>query len=236
MDSFLSVDELSVSYGKVCALRSISLKVPRGSIVTMIGANGAGKSSTLRALASAICYQGKIFFDGIPLREEEPSQRASRGISLVPEGRSIFSNLTVAENLRLGAWSIRSLSERQENLDRIFYFFPKLRERYSQIAGTLSGGEQQMLALGRSLVSKPRLLLLDEPSMGLSPLLIKEVFSIIKKINEEGITILLVEQNATMALQIAHYAYFLELGAITLEGLGEELLGHQKISSGYLGK
>lgn len=235
MSSSLLVERLFVSYDKVKAVRGISMKVGTGEIVTLIGSNGAGKSSTLRAIAGATLYEGKISFQDALLKQEEPEKRASRGINLVPEGRSIFGNLTVLENLMLGAWRISSLARRKNNLENVFQFFPLLRERLSQFAGTLSGGEQQMLALGRALMTEPQLLLLDEPSMGLSPLLVKEIFSIIKKINTEGITILLVEQNARMALQIAHHAYLLELGVITLAGTGEELLVNPKVRSGYLG-
>jgi branched-chain amino acid transport system ATP-binding protein len=235
MISALSVNQLFVSYGEVKAVRGISLEVPNGKIVTLIGSNGAGKSSTLKALAGATPYDGKLFFHGALLKQEEPHLRASRGINLVPEGRSIFTNLTVVENLMLGAWKTPNKKTRQVNLDRVFYFFPRLQERLSQIAGTLSGGEQQMLALGRALMTEPQLLFLDEPSMGLAPLLVQEIFSIIKKINSEGITILLIEQNATMALKIAHHAYLMELGTITLSGTGEDLLMNPRVRAGYLG-
>ncbi|MFZ4115285.1 MAG: ABC transporter ATP-binding protein [Chthoniobacterales bacterium] len=235
MNSFFLADHLSVSYGEIKAVRGISFEVPMGNIVTLIGSNGAGKSSILRAIAGATSYEGKLFFQGALLNQEEPEKRASHRINLVPEGRSIFGNLTVSENLMLGAWRTHDSAKRQKNLDRVFHFFPKLQERLSQIAGTLSGGEQQMLALGRALMTEPQLLLLDEPSMGLAPLLIREIFSIIKKINAEGMTILLVEQNATMALKIAHHAYLIELGVITLAGTGEELLVNPKVRTGYLG-
>lgn len=235
MISILSVNHLLVSYGEVKAVRGISLEVPNGKIITLIGSNGAGKSSALKAIAGATPYEGKLFFQGKLLKAEEPDIRASHGINLVPEGHSIFGNLTVLENLILGAWKTPHKKQRQTNLDRVFYFFPRLQERLSQIAGTLSGGEQQMLALGRALMTEPQLLLLDEPSMGLAPLLVQEIFSIIKKINSEGMTILLIEQNATMALKIAHHAYLMELGTITLSGTGEDLLRNPKVRVGYLG-
>ncbi len=235
MISTLVIEELSVSYGEAKAVRGISLEVREGSIVTLIGANGAGKSSTLRAIAGATSYKGSLVFQGTLLRYEEPDQRASRGINLVPEGRSVFGNLTVLENLILGSWRTSSSARRRRNLENVFEFFPRLQERLKQVAGTLSGGEQQMLALGRALMTEPKLLLLDEPSMGLAPRLVKEIFSIIKEINAQGMTILLVEQNARMALHISHQAYLLELGLITLEGTGEELLNHPKVRAGYLG-
>jgi branched-chain amino acid transport system ATP-binding protein len=235
MTSTLVIKELSVSYGEAKAVRGISLEVREGSIVTLIGSNGAGKSSTLRAIAGATPYQGSLVFEGKILKEEESDQRASRGINLVPEGRSIFGNLTVLENLILGGWRTSTPARRTRNLKNVFEFFPRLHERLKQVAGTLSGGEQQMLALGRALMTEPKLLLLDEPSMGLAPRLVKEIFSIIKEINAQGITILLVEQNARMALQISHQAYLLELGLITLKGTGEELLNHPKVRTGYLG-
>lgn len=233
MNSSLSLRRLSVSYGEVHAVHDISLEVPTGRIVALIGSNGAGKSSTLRAIAGAIPYQGEIAFQGKVLPRSEPDKMVLRGVSLVPEGRSIFENLTVLENLKLASWNHARFY--QEELQRVYHFFPRLEERAAQFAGTLSGGEQQMLTIGRALMTRPRLLLLDEPSMGLAPLLVREIFSIICKINEEGMTILLVEQNATMALRIAHQASLMELGKITLSGTGEELLANKQVRAGYLG-
>ena len=233
--SSLSIRDLSVSYGEVHAVRGISLEVPTGKIVTLIGSNGAGKSSILKAIAGAIPYQGAISIDGTLLHRCEPEDVVKRGVTLVPEGRSIFGNLTVLENLKLGAWTTRSQASRKNDLERVTHFFPRLQERLQQIAGTLSGGEQQMLAMGRALMTHARLLLLDEPSMGLAPLLARDIFSIIRKINEEGIAVLLVEQNATMALRLADHAYLMELGHITLSGTGEELLANPKVRAGYLG-
>ena len=235
MSSFLSIHNLSVSYGEVHAVRGISLEIPSGKIVTLIGSNGAGKSSTLRAIAGAIPYQGEIRIQDRLLQRCEPAKIVQQGITLVPEGRSIFTNLTVLENLNLGAWTTVNKATRKNDLERVFHFFPRLQERLQQIAGTLSGGEQQMLAMGRALMTNAQLLLLDEPSMGLSPILARDIFSIIRKINKEGISILLVEQNATMALRLADHAYLMELGQITLSGTGEELLANPKVRQGYLG-
>lgn len=234
--SILSVDNFSVVYGKIIAVHSISLEVPRGEIVVLIGSNGAGKSSTLRAIAGAIPYQGKVTLNGHSITHQEPEKIVQQGLTLVPEGRSIFENLTVLENLKLGGWNSPTRAIMKNDLERVYHFFPRLKERLEQIAGTLSGGEQQMLALGRALMTRAQLLLLDEPSMGLSPILVREIFLILRKINEEGISLLLVEQNANLALRLAHHAYLLELGKITLSGTGEELLNNPKVREGYLGK
>ena len=236
MNSSLSIRNLSVSYGEVHAVRDISLEIPSGKIVTLIGSNGAGKSSTLQAISGAIPYQGEIQNGETLLRSLPPEKIVKQqAITLVPEGRSIFTNLTVLENLKLGAWTAPPQTTRKNDFERIFHFFPRLEERLPQIAGTLSGGEQQMLAMGRALMTHARLLLLDEPSMGLSPILARDIFSIIEKINKEGISILLVEQHATMALRLADYAYLMELGRISLSGTGEELLANSKVREGYLG-
>lgn len=236
MNSALSVSNLSVSYGEVHAVRGISLEVPAGSFVALVGPNGAGKSSTLRAIAGEISANGKLLFEGHSLNHLAPEQRVHLGLNLVPEGRSIFGNLTVLENLKLGAWNTRDGNVFKKDLDRMYHLFPRLEERTKQIAGTLSGGEQQMLAVARALMTHPRLLLLDEPSMGLSPLLVQEIFKILQAIHAEGISILLVEQNANLALRYADHAYLLELGKITFSGSGQELLSHPKIRDGYLGK
>lgn len=233
----LKVKDLSVHYGAICALHNISFELNLGEIVTLIGANGAGKSTSLRTIAGLVkptC--GEIKFQGQVLNNIPAHSIARLGIAYVPEGRKPFANLTVYENLRLGAYP----SNRQEEIDsalmRVFQSFPRLKERLSQPAGTLSGGEQQMLAMGRGLMAKPKLLMLDEPSMGLSPILVSEIFAIIKEINDQGTTILLVEQNANMALSIAHRAYVLETGRIILAGSAKELKEDPKVKSAYLGE
>ncbi len=236
MDSALSISNLNVSYGEVHAVRGISLEVPAGGFVALVGANGAGKSSALRAIAGEIPSHGKLFVEGQPIDHLPAEERVHLGLNLVPEGRSIFGNLTVLENLTLGAWATRNRKTFKQDLERMYHLFPRLKERTKQIAGTLSGGEQQMLAVARALMTHPRLLLLDEPSMGLSPILVQDIFNILRSIHEEGVAILLVEQNANLALRYANDAYLLELGQITLSGSAQELLAHPKIRDGYLGK
>ncbi|VBB07512.1 abc transporter [Lucifera butyrica] len=232
----LKVDKINVYYGAIHALKGISLEVNEGDIVTLIGANGAGKSTTLRTISGLLRPKtGGISFEGQPISSLAAQKIVKLGISQVPEGRRIFANMTVFENLELGAYVRSDKKGIQEDLAKVFSRFPRLAERRSQIAGTLSGGEQQMLAMGRALMSRPRLLLLDEPSMGLAPLLVKEIFSIIKEINQTGTTILLVEQNAHMALSIAHKAYVLETGRITLSGPAQELAASEDIRKAYLG-
>lgn len=217
-------------------MRGISLEVPSGGFVALIGLNGAGKSSTLRAVAGALPSQGSIHLEGREISQLAAEKRVALGLNLVPEGRSIFGNLTVLENLKLGAWKTRESKVFKQDLARIYSLLPRLEERAKQLAGTLSGGEQQMLAVARALMTHPRLLLLDEPSMGLSPILVQEIFNILRTIHAEGISILLVEQNANLALRYADRAYLLELGQITLSGTGQELLTHPKIRDEYLGK
>ncbi len=229
----LEVDQLEVCYGGIQAVRGISFSVNPGEIVAMIGANGAGKSSTLRAIAGAVPHAGVIRIDNQVIRTTHPEEIVRKGLSLVPEGRGIFANLSIEENLRLGAWTNRSNYDM--NLSKVFGLFPRLKERRNQMAGTLSGGEQQMLAMGRALMSRSEILLLDEPSMGLAPKLVREIFAILRDINQAGVTLLVVEQNAVMALRLAHRACLLELGAITLSGTGTELLENPKIRSAYLG-
>lgn len=233
----LQVKDLEVYYGSIRALQGISFHVSKGEIVTLIGANGAGKSTTLRTISGLLTpRQGEIYFQGQKINRIPAHQIVKMGISHVPEGRQIFPNLTVMENLLMGAYTRRNRSEIQETLEEVFTCFPRLKERARQLAGTLSGGEQQMLAMGRGLMSKPTLLILDEPSMGLSPLLVEEIFEIIKNINQQGTTILLVEQNAYMALQIAHRAYVLETGRIVLSGTSKEVQSNPQIRSAYLGE
>lgn len=232
----LIIEDINVYYGAIHALKGISVEVQEGEIVTLIGANGAGKSTTLRTVSGLLRPKtGRIMFEGKNIATVQAQDIVKSGICQVPEGRRIFANMTVLENLELGAY-IRSDSKGiQEDMKKVFQRFPRLEERRSQVAGTLSGGEQQMLAMGRALMSRPRLLLLDEPSMGLAPLLVKEIFSIIKEINAGGTTVLLVEQNANMALSIANRAYVLETGRITLAGTAQELAASEEVRKAYLG-
>ena len=233
----LEVCDLQVSYGAIKALDGVSFAVPRGRIVTLLGANGSGKTTTLRAITGlAAPFGGRIVFEGRDLKGLPTHEIIRAGLALVPEGRRIFANLTVYENLLLGAYFRRDQPALAQDLDLIYETFPRLAERRTQAAGTLSGGEQQMLALGRALMSRPRLLLLDEPSLGLAPLLVKEVFHIITRLNQRGVTILLVEQNAGAALKIAHYGYVLETGRVVLQGAGAELLANPQLQQAYLGE
>ena len=232
----LHIDNINVYYGAIHALKGISVDVTEGEIVTLIGANGAGKSTILRTISGLLRPKsGTILFEGKNLAVMAAQDIVKLGLSQVPEGRRVFANMTVLENLELGAYTRSDKAGIAADLDKIFKRFPRLLERKTQLAGTLSGGEQQMLAMGRALMSRPRLLLLDEPSMGLAPLLVKEIFSIIKEINQTGTTILLVEQNAHMALSIAHRAYVLETGRITLTGQAAELAQSEEIRKAYLG-
>jgi branched-chain amino acid transport system ATP-binding protein len=232
----LEIRDINVHFGVIQALKGISITVNDGEIVTLIGANGAGKTTTLHT-ASGLKKptSGTIALDGKDITGSSAQERVKMGISQVPEGRRIFSTMTVLENLELGAYLRRDKSEIAKDLENVFALFPRLAERKKQAAGTLSGGEQQMLAIGRALMSRPKILFLDEPSMGLSPLLVLEIFNIIKNINETGTTILLVEQNAHMALQIAHRAYVIETGNIVLSGTGAELMQSDEIKKAYLG-
>lgn len=232
----LEVKNLCVFYGVIQALQTISFKVSQNEIVALIGANGAGKSTTLKTISGLVkARSGEIYFDNKNITNLAGHKIAELGIAHVPEGRKPFANLSVYENLRMGAYLIKDKKTIQETMDRIFKSFPRLKERITQSAGTLSGGELQMLAIARALMSKPRLLLLDEPSMGLSPILVNEIFKIIKEINEQGTSILLVEQNAHKALSICNYAYVLETGRITLEGRGRNLHEHPTVKEAYLG-
>lgn len=232
----LKVEDLHVYYGGIHALKGLSLEVADGQIVTLIGANGAGKSSTLRSISGLVKNKkGKILFEGQNILGKTPESLVSAGIAMCPEGRRILPHLTVTENLMLGAYIRNDRDGIARDLDWVFELFPRLKERTWQKGGTLSGGEQQMLALGRALMSRPKLLMLDEPSLGLAPLLVKEVFEIIRTINAEGKTVLLVEQNAFAALKVAHYAYVLEVGEIVLEGTGEALILDPKVKEAYLG-
>lgn len=232
----LKVEEISVYYGAIHALKSISLEVEEGNIVTLIGANGAGKTTTLKTISGILKPRsGRIIFKGQDITRIPAQQIVSMGISQVPEGRRVFPSMTVLENLEMGAYLRKDRDGVNRDLEMVFERFPRLMERKKQLAGTLSGGEQQMLAIGRALMSRPQLLLLDEPSMGLAPLLVKEIFAIIKDINEKGTTVLLVEQNANMALSIADKAYVLETGEIVLSGKAKELAESPEVKKAYLG-
>jgi len=232
----LEIRDLHVHYGGIHALKGVSLDVPKGSVVTLIGANGAGKSSTLRAIAGLIKNKrGNISWNGQDISGKSPVDIVKSGIVMSPEGRRIFAHLTVLENLRLGAYSRSDKAAIAKDMDWVFELFPRLSERRNQKGGTLSGGEQQMLAVARALMSAPELVMLDEPSLGLAPLLVKEVFSIIRMINDRGMTVLLVEQNAYAALKVAHQAYVLETGTIILSGTGESLIADARVREAYLG-
>ena len=234
--ALLEVKDLEVYYGVICALKGISFEVNEGEIVTLIGANGAGKTTTMQSVVGLIPKRaGAVSFDGHDITKTPCHKIVHLGMTQVPEGRRIFQELTVYENLLMGAYSIKDQSGFKNDLEAIYERFPRLAERRSQIAGTLSGGEQQMLAMGRAIMSHPKLLMLDEPSMGLSPLLVDQVFEIIKDINRDGTTILLVEQNAGKSLAISDRAYVLENGKIVLSGTGAELAGNEKVKSAYLG-
>ena len=234
-ETILSIDKLFVRYGGIEAVKGISFDVNAGEIVTLIGANGAGKSSTLRSIAGLVKpASGTIRFQGDDITRADPTNIVKKGVTLVPEGRRIFPDLTVYENLRVGAYL------RNDNLDEdlrwVYDLFPRLKERSWQPGGTLSGGEQQMLAVGRALMSRPKLMMMDEPSLGLAPLIVKGIFDIIREINKQGVTILLIEQNANMALQCADSAYVMETGRITMSGTGAELLADERVKEAYLGK
>ena len=231
----LRIKDLKVNYGGIEAVKGISFSVPEKSIVTLIGANGAGKSTTLRSIAGLVKpASGSIEFMGEPLTGKSSDVIVSKGITLVPEGRRIFPDLTVLENLKIGAYLRKD--DYTEDLNWVFELFPRLKERNWQAGGTLSGGEQQMLAVGRALMSKPKLLMMDEPSLGLAPLIVKGIFDIIREINKQGVTVLLIEQNANMALKVADMAYVLETGRVTMSGSGKELLEDESIKEAYLGK
>ena len=233
-DIILSVKDLQVNYGGIEAVKGISFDVPAGDIVTLIGANGAGKSTTLKAIAGLVKPRsGSIEFEGANITGKDTSDIVARGVTLVPEGRRVFSNMTVLENIKIGAYL------RKDNLDAdiawVYDLFPRLKEREWQLAGTFSGGEQQMLAVARALMSRPKVLMMDEPSLGLAPLVVKGIFDIIREINKQGVTVLLIEQNANMALKTADYAYVLETGRIGLSGTGAELLTNEEVKKAYLG-
>lgn len=232
----LELKNVNVHYGAIHALQGINVNVNQGEIVTLIGANGAGKSTTLKAISGVLKpTSGEILFEGNDIAKMKSHNLVSLGIAHVPEGRRVFSKMSVMENLEMGAYSRKDKDQIKKDYKKIFDMFPRIYERRNQMAGTLSGGEQQMLAMGRALMSKPRLLLLDEPSMGLAPLIVKQIFSIIEDINKSGTTILLVEQNATMALKVADRAYVIQHGTIEMEGSAEKLLNDESVKNAYLG-
>ena len=236
-NALLKIDHITVSYGAIKALKDISLSVNEGEIVTLIGANGAGKSTTLRTISGLLKPQeGKIYFKGRDISGEKPHVIVHLGISQAPEGRGIFANLSTEDNLEMGAYSRKDKESIQRDKEHVFHIFPILQERRKQEAGTLSGGEQQMLTISRALMARPKLLLLDEPSLGLAPQIIKQIFKVIQEINQQGTTILLVEQNANMALHIAHKAYVLETGKIVLQGKAQDLLNNPDVKKAYLGE
>ena len=233
----LEVKDLHVSYGGIRALRGVNIEVPEGKIVTLIGANGAGKSTMLRTISGLVkAESGSVLYDGKELLGKPINKILETGIAMVPEGRRVFTNLSVLENLKIGAYLRKDKSGIQKDIEWVYELFPRLKERSWQMAGTLSGGEQQMLAVGRALMSRPKLMMMDEPSLGLAPLVVKGIFEIIREINRQGVTVLLIEQNANMALKTADLAYVLETGEITLHGTGAELLTNEAVKRAYLGE
>jgi branched-chain amino acid transport system ATP-binding protein len=235
--SLLKVTDLVVSYGGIEALKGISFEVDEGQIVTLIGANGAGKSTTLRTISGLVPPKdGRIYFEGRDITDFNTQKIVETGIAMVPEGRRVFANLTVLENLRIGAYLRKDKEEIEEDIRYVYDLFPRLKERSWQLAGTLSGGEQQMLAVGRAVMTRPKLIMMDEPSLGLAPLVVKDIFKIIQTLKSTGMTVLLIEQNANAALHACDYAYVMETGRITTSGTGEELLASEAIQEAYLGK
>ena len=234
--SLLKVTDLVVSYGGIEALKGISFEVDEGQIVTLIGANGAGKSTTLRTISGLVAPKsGRIYYEGRDITDFGTQKIVATGIAMVPEGRRVFANLTVLENLRIGAYLRTDKEVIEEDINYVYNLFPRLKERSWQLAGTLSGGEQQMLAVGRAMMARPKLLMMDEPSLGLAPLVVRDIFAIIRDLKSEGITILLIEQNANAALRCADQAYVLETGSITMSGTGADLLADQRVRDAYLG-
>ena len=235
--SLLKVTDLVVSYGGIEALKGISFEVDQGQIVTLIGANGAGKSTTLRTISGLVPPKdGRIYFEGRDITDFNTQKIVETGIAMVPEGRRVFANLTVLENLRIGAYLRKDRDVIEEDINYVYDLFPRLKERSWQLAGTLSGGEQQMLAVGRAVMTRPKLIMMDEPSLGLAPLVVKDIFKIIRTLKSTGMTVLLIEQNANAALHACDYAYVMETGRITTSGTGEELLASEAIQEAYLGK
>jgi len=235
--SLLKVTDLVVSYGGIEALKGISFEVEQGQIVTLIGANGAGKSTTLRTISGLVNPKdGRIYFEGRDITDYNTQKIVETGIAMVPEGRRVFANLTVLENLRIGAYLRKDKDVIEQDIEYVYDLFPRLKERSWQLAGTLSGGEQQMLAVGRAVMTRPKLIMMDEPSLGLAPLVVKDIFTIIRTLKGTGMTVLLIEQNANAALHTCDYAYVMETGRITTSGTGEDLLASETIQEAYLGK
>ena len=234
-DKILEVKDLQVFYGSIHALKGISFHVNRGEVVSLIGANGAGKTTTLRALSGIVESKGEVLLDGKSLQNVKAYQRVSLGLAQSPEGRGVFPQMSVLENLEMGAYWSSDKAEIKKDLEMCFELFPRLKERIGQLSGTMSGGEQQMLAISRALMARPKLLLLDEPSLGLAPRIVSQIFDIVKKVNSQGMTILLVEQNARMALKVSNRAYVIETGLVTLEGKGLDLLNDDNVRRSYLG-
>ncbi len=231
----LKIENLYVNYGGIEAVKGISLDVPDGNIITLVGANGAGKSTTLRSIVGLVkAKSGSITLDGEELLGMDTTDIVARGITLVPEGRRVFPDMTVLENLKIGAYLRKD--NLKDDIERVYTLFPRLKERSWQAAGTLSGGEQQMLAVGRALMSRPKIIMMDEPSLGLAPIIVQNIFNIIREINEQGTTVLLIEQNANMALKIANFGYVMETGRISLSGTGQDLLANEQVKELYLGK
>ena len=234
--SMLEVKHLKVSYGGINAVKGIDLQVDAGEMVALIGANGAGKTTTLKAICGVLQHAGRVHYNGEDVSRLPAYQLVELGIALVPEGRGVFGRLTIEENLYMGAYVINDRALIRSEIDRIYHLFPRLKERRSQTAGTLSGGEQQMLAIGRALMSQPKLLLLDEPSMGLAPLMVEKIFDVVRQISDNGVTILLVEQNARLALDVSHRGYVMESGLVTLQGESSDLLDNPQVRQAYLGE
>ena len=234
--SMLEVKHLKVSYGGINAVKGIDLQVDAGEMVALIGANGAGKTTTLKAICGVLQHAGRVHYNGEDVSRLPAYQLVELGIALVPEGRGVFGRLTIEENLYMGAYVINDRGLIRSEIERIYHLFPRLKERRSQTAGTLSGGEQQMLAIGRALMSQPKLLLLDEPSMGLAPLMVEKIFDVVRQISDNGVTILLVEQNARLALDVSHRGYVMESGLVTLQGESSDLLDNPQVRQAYLGE
>lgn len=232
----LEVESLKVSYGGINAVKGIDLHVEAGEMVALIGANGAGKTTTLKAICGMLHHNGQVRYDGEDVSDLPSYQLVERGLAMVPEGRGVFGRLTVAENLEMGAYIHRDKTAIRSDLNKVYAHFPRLAERRGQTAGTLSGGEQQMLAIGRAMMSRPRLLLLDEPSMGLAPMMVQKIFEVVRRVADQGVTVLLVEQNAKIALEAANRGYVMESGRITLTGAAAELLGNSQVRQAYLGE
>ncbi|MFN7454896.1 MAG: ABC transporter ATP-binding protein [Pseudobdellovibrionaceae bacterium] len=234
-ETILKVENLEVSYGSIKALKGISFEVKKGEIVSLIGANGAGKTTTLRALSGIVDASGSIQLNGVNLIGKKPFEIVKMGLAQSPEGRGVFPNLTVFENLEMGAYTRSDKAGIAADIEMCFGLFPRLKERVNQLSGTMSGGEQQMLAISRALMAKPKVLLLDEPSLGLAPRIVSQIFEIVEKVNSQGVTVLLVEQNARMALKVAHRAYVIETGKVTMTGKGLDLLNDDQVRRSYLG-